>query len=331
MRLLVIIILTAALSWSAYWFLGKSVRETALNKWFTEKSENGWIVENSLSLRGFPNRFDAIIKDIKLENPKSGLKWFADRLEILQLSYKPNHFIILGPLDQKIKIYNQELLIKSERLRSSLVFEPGGQLEINRSTISSENFLINNSKSLSISAENLIFALRKNSVTETEYDFGINLKQITTGIINLKEYDPKGTMPEKFDTLKLNVATKFNNPINQENFQRELKSISNLKINDMQFQWGSFKLKAVGDLRLDVNKFLDGKITLKAKNWNQLLDLALNNGQINQNVKNTIVTIFSIFSAISGNNQELEIPLKFSNKKMYIGIIPIANTPKIHF
>ena len=68
------------------------------------------------------------------------MKWFADRLEILQLSYKPNHFIILGPLDQKIKIYNQELLIKSERLRSSLVFEPGGQLEINRSTISSENF-----------------------------------------------------------------------------------------------------------------------------------------------------------------------------------------------
>ena len=140
MRLLVIIILPAALSWSAYWFLGKSVRETALNKWFTEKSENGWIVENSLSLRGFPNRFDALINDIKLENPKSGLKWFADRLEILQLSYKPNHFIILGPLDQKIKIYNQELLIKSERLRSSLVFEPGGQLEINRSTISSENF-----------------------------------------------------------------------------------------------------------------------------------------------------------------------------------------------
>ena len=33
-------------------------------------------------------------------------------------------------------------MIKSERLRSSLVFEPGGQLEINRSTISSENFLI---------------------------------------------------------------------------------------------------------------------------------------------------------------------------------------------
>lgn len=331
MRLLVIIILTAALAWSAYWFLGKSIRETALNNWFTEKSETGWIVENSLSLRGFPNRFDAIIKDIRLENPKSGLKWFADRLEILQLSYKPNHFIILGPLDQKIKIYNQDLLIKSERLRSSLVFEPGGQLEINRSTISSENFLINNSKDLSISAENVIFALRKTNVIENEYDFGINLKQITTGIINLKEYDPKGTMPEKFDTLRLDVATKFNNPINQENFQKELKSISNLKINDMNLEWGSFKLKAVGDLRLDVNKYLDGKITLKAKNWNQILDLALDNGQISQNVKNTIVTIFSIFSAISRNNEELEIPLKFSNKKMYIGIIPIANAPKIRF
>lgn len=38
-----------------------------IKNWFTERNEAGWIVENTLSLRGFPNRFDAIIKDIKLK------------------------------------------------------------------------------------------------------------------------------------------------------------------------------------------------------------------------------------------------------------------------
>ena len=46
--------------------------------------------------------------------------------------------------------------------------------------------------------------------------------------------------------------------------------------------------------------------------------------------KNAIRTLFKLFGNISQNNQELEIPLKFSNKKIFIGIIPIANSPKIN-
>jgi len=42
MRLLVIVILIASSGWSAYWFVGKSIRQAALNNWFNEKSENGW-------------------------------------------------------------------------------------------------------------------------------------------------------------------------------------------------------------------------------------------------------------------------------------------------
>ena len=44
MRLLVIVILIASSGWSAYWFVGKSIRQAALNNWFNEKSENGWDV-----------------------------------------------------------------------------------------------------------------------------------------------------------------------------------------------------------------------------------------------------------------------------------------------
>ena len=185
MRSLVIIILAAALGWSAYWFVGKSIRQSTLNDWFNEKSENGWIVQKSLSLRGFPNRFDAIIKNIKLSNPKSGLEWSANQFEILQLSYKPNHFIVLGPLEQKLKISGQELLIISQKLRGSLVFDPKEELELNRTTISSENLQINFAEDTFASTEKIILALRKTNSTENEYDIGLDLTNFSSDKFNL--------------------------------------------------------------------------------------------------------------------------------------------------
>ena len=331
MRSLVIIILAAALGWSAYWFVGKSIRQSTLNDWFNEKSENGWIVQNSLLLRGFPNRFDAIIKNIKLSNPKSGLEWSANQFEILQLSYKPNHFIVLGPLEQKLKISGQELLIISQKLRGSLVFDPKEELELNRTTISSENLQINFAEDTFASTEKIILALRKTNSTENEYDIGLDLTNFSSDKFNLKEYDPTGTMPIKFGTFRLDVSAKFDEPITQRSFEHELKNISNLKINNTNLEWGSFKLKASGNLILDSDGYPNGKVTLRASNWEQLLDLALNNGELNNNTKNTIRTLFSLFAAISGDKQELEIPLKFSNKKIFVGIIPILDSPRINF
>ena len=210
MRSLVIIILAAALGWSAYWFVGKSIRQSTLNDWFNEKSENGWIVQKSLSLERF-SQIDLMqsLKNIKLSNPKSGLEWSANQFEILQLSYKPNHFIVLGPLEQKLKISGQELLITSQKLRGSLVFDPKEELELNRTTISSENLQINFAEDSFASTEKIILALRKTNSTENEYDIGLDLTNFSSDKFNLKEYDPTGTMPIKFGTFRLDVSGKI--------------------------------------------------------------------------------------------------------------------------
>ena len=240
MRLLVIVILIASSGWSAYWFVGKSIRQAAINNWFNEKSENGWDVQNTLHLRGFPNRFDA----------------FA--------------------------------------------------------------------------AEKIILALRKKNNTENKYDIALDLKEVFSNKLNFKNYDPNGTMPNEFEILTLDASADFDEPLNQKSFEQKLYNISNFKINKTELEWGSFKLKAVGNLSLDPDGYPNGNITIRATNWERVFDLVLENRVSNKESKNAIRTLFKLFGNISQNNQELEIPLKFSNKKIFIGIIPIANSPKIN-
>ena len=219
MRLLVLIILTAAFGWSAFWFTGKTIRETALKTWFMERNESGWIVENTLSLRGFPNRYDAIIKDIKIKDPKTGWAWSTDRLEILQLSYQPNHFIVLWPKYQKINTPSQKLLIDSDELRSSVVFKPNSANLLKRAAISAEILTLSSNEKWDITFKNLVLALHKSSKGENIYDFGLDTKGFYLPQSFMDKIDSEEIMPKYFKSIHLDTNLQFSKDLYQKSFK----------------------------------------------------------------------------------------------------------------
>ena len=233
-------------------------------------------------------------------------------------------------LEQKLQILDQKLFITAKKLRGSLVFQSDSEHELDRSTISSEKLIINTSTDTFFAAEKIILALRRKNNTENKYDIALDLKEVFFNKLNFKNYDPDGTMPNEFEILTLDASADFDEPLNQKSFEQKLYNISNFKINKTELEWGSFKLKAVGNLSLDPDGYPNGNITIRATNWEQVFNLVLENRVDNKETKNAIRTLIKLFGNISQNNQELEIPLKFSNKKIFIGIIPIANSPKIN-
>lgn len=329
MRLLVLIILTAAFGWSAFWFTGKTIRETALKTWFMERNESGWIVENTLSLRGFPNRYDAIIKDIKLKDPKTGWAWSTDRLEILQLSYQPNHFIVLWPKYQKIDTPSQKLLIDSDELRGSVVFKPNSANLLKRAAISAEILTLSSNEKWDITFKNLVLALHKSSKGENIYDFGLDTKGFYLPQSFMDKIDSEEIMPKYFKSIHLDTNLQFSKDLNQKSFKKGTTVLQNLKINDAYFEWGSLNVRAAGGVRLDMDGYPTGKLTIRIKNWEQALDLLIENKSLDQSIKSTVRSAFKIFSALSGNKQELDVPLQFSDQKIFLGFIPIGDAPRI--
>ena len=329
MRLLVLIILTAAFGWSTFWFTGKTIRETELKNWFTERNEAGWIVENTLSLRGFPNRFDAIIKDIKLKNPRTGWAWSTDRLEILQLSYQPNHFIVLWPKNQQIDTPSQKLLVNSDELRGSVIFKPNSEHLLKRATISAESLTLSSNKNWDITFKSLVLALRKSGKGDNLYDFGLDTKGFYLPQSFMNKIDSEESMPKYFKSLHLDTNIQFSKVLNQKSFKKGTTILQNLKINDAHFEWGTLNVRAAGGVRLDMDGYPTGKLTIRIKNWEKALDLLIENNSLDQSIKSTVRSAFKIFSALSGSKQELDIPLQFSDRKIFLGFIPIGDAPRI--
>ena len=66
MRVLLAIVVLAALGWSGFWYWNASARDRALTNWLEERRAAGWIAEGDVRVTGFPNRVDVIVDGLAL-------------------------------------------------------------------------------------------------------------------------------------------------------------------------------------------------------------------------------------------------------------------------
>ena len=70
-----------------------------------------------------------------------------------------------------------------------------------------------------------------------------------------------------------------------------------------------------------------GQITIKAKNWRDILKLAVASGAIPESMSGTLEDALGLIAGLAGNPKTLDIPLDFRNGRMLLGPVPIGPAP----
>lgn len=129
-RMLLIIIL-AALLWSAAWFWGGASNKTRITSWISDQEQAGYAIGYSdLSQLGFPNRYDVTLQNPQLSAPQLGLNLQATFIQIMRLSYQPDHYIFVWPNDQQMTINDLGLDFRHQGLKASVVSRDPGQFRL---------------------------------------------------------------------------------------------------------------------------------------------------------------------------------------------------------
>lgn len=129
-RMLLIIIL-AALLWSAAWFWGGASNKTRITSWISDQEQAGYAIGYSdLSQLGFPNRYDVTLQNPQLSAPQLGLNWQATFIQIMRLSYQPDHYIFVWPNAQKMTVNDLGLDFRHQGLKASVVSRDPGQFRL---------------------------------------------------------------------------------------------------------------------------------------------------------------------------------------------------------
>ena len=134
-RIILIFCTLAVTAWSGWWWIGSTAQQTALTAWVDDRQKAGWVADyQDLSVKGFPNRFDTKVTDLNLADPRSGWAWKTPELQILMLSYQPNHIIAVLPSEQIISTPDERITVASGDIRASVKFDADTALALNATT-----------------------------------------------------------------------------------------------------------------------------------------------------------------------------------------------------
>ena len=326
MKRLLIVIVVAALGWSAYWFVGATGVKSGFRQWFDARATEGWQAETrDITVNGFPNRFDTTLTDVALADPATGVAWNAPFFQVLALSYKPNHVIAVWPDTQTLAFPDQSVRITSADMKASLVLGAATTLPLERSNFSAEMLTMSSSADWSLSADSLRLALHRQDGGDNTYRFALSATGFAPPVAS--RLPSTRSLPRTLRTVEADILAGFDAPWDRAAIEDARPQPTRIEIKGMTLAWGDLELQAAGKVDIDSVGYPTGQITIRATNWREIIAVTRDSGQVAAPVLDAIEQGLELLAGMSGNPKALDIPLNFKNGATRIGPVPIAPAP----
>ena len=331
MRKLIILVLVAATAWAAYWVVGATASQKATESWLEARRAEGWQVEYAdLKVRGFPNRFDTTITDFELTDPETGLSWSAPFFQLFSLSYQPNHLIAAWPNTQTLATPLQKIDIETSKMTASLKVLPNSTLELDSATVVIEGAALSSSRGWNAGADTVNAAIRRTAGKDMTYDIAAQADTVIPGDALQGLLDAGGTLPNVIEAMNFDSEIGFARPLDIRVIEEHRPDIITLNIKDMRGTWGELQLRAKGELTVDAEGYPTGEIALNARNWREMLALAVRAGAVPTEAASAAELGLGLLARLSGAENSLDAPLSFSNARVFLGPIPIGTAPTLN-
>ncbi len=330
MRKLLVFVVILALGFAGYWFAGARAIEAGLRGWFGARAAEGWVAEyGTLRTGGFPGRFETVLGDVTLADPETGVAWSADRFTILARSARPNRITAIWPEDQTIASPYERVAIGAQRFDASIEFVPGTSLEVRSVEADLAALTLASTSGWSTRLETGQVSALAAEEDERTYEIRFEASDVTPPSGLRRELDPARLLPEVIAGVTSRAVVSFDAPWDRFALEDARPRITSLDLEDLRAQWGELELRAAGQLTVRADGVPDGRITVKATNWREILGLARNAGLLPEPLIPTIERALEVLASLSGPPDTLDAPLTFSNGLVSFGPIPLGPAPRL--
>lgn len=320
MRRLFWIVLALMTVYSGYWFVGSRGVLAGARAALDQIKAEGRGNYAALSLAGFPSRFDVTVDRPELSSGDGLLHWSAPFLQVLALSYRPNKVIVLWPHEQRLRVGAETLTLRTADMRASIAAGASTDLPLDHATLVATTGALVSQGGASLAFDSLRFATRRSVATVNGHDIGIALDAGRTAGLAL---------PPPFDSapvaIQADATLGFDRPIDR--LTRGLNPIS-LSIRTTKITWATTVIDATGDLAIAPTGFPEGRITLRARGWQDGLRLFTALGLVRAELAPTLANALTQLEKTSPEAGVLDIPLAFSGGRMSLGPIPLGAAPR---
>lgn len=328
MRALLAIVVLAVLGWTGWWWFMSSARDRALTGWLDERRAAGWVAEAAdVRVTGFPARIDTTVTGLDLADPHAGWSWHADAFRILQLAYRPNHVIAVLPGTQVVATPHETVSATSGNLRGSVLFRPNPRLELDHMTFEIGDMKIDSDRGWTAGIGKAVLATRQAAAgPPNAHDLAFNADRLE--LPGVAEALRGGAMlPAALGPIAIDATLGFDRPWDRASVEAGNPTLESVEIRDASLTWGELDLRARGTLGVDAEGYADGRLDLRARNWEEMLDLAESSGAVDSAIAGAVRAGLGLISRLGGDRKAINVPLEFRGGRTLLGPVVIGPAP----
>jgi hypothetical protein len=329
MRKLLFLLVTLTVLWSGYWFVGSSVIRSTATDMLAAQSARGLMAEaSSLSVAGFPNRFDLTAEGIQFADPAKGIGWQAPFAQIFAMTWKPWHIIAALPPEQRVTVPGQEVTITSEGLRASLRARPSADLPLAMAIVESGPASAVSTLGWTHSVDKAVLSLGAATGTPNTYDIAADIAGLAPDATLLLRLAPDGGLPPTIRDIRVRATATLTAPLDRHAGETTPR-LAAVNLTDMAASWGDVALAAKGGIAPDDEGYATGRVEFTVTNWRKVMPILVASGTVSPQLAKTVETMLDGLAKQSGDAEVLKLPLVLQDGWMSLGPLPLGPAPML--
>ena len=320
-------------AWSLWWYAGARGQETGVAAWLDNQRERGWQAEASdIAVEGYPMDFRLRAVNLALADPRNGWSWQAPVLEAESRAYEPTRIAVRWPPEHSVAVPGDRAEIRSEKMETLLDLRPGPSMELRQAATDVERLMITGRTGWRAGADGLAFNLSEKPAElgpPNSYDLDLEAIALVLPRQVIDRIDPTGWLKPKVDRFTVRGHGAFDEPLARATIETGQVALRAATIREAGFEWGEMRLYVRGDFKVDEDGFPEGKIEVEAREWRQMIRLAVHSDLIDRDTAKSIIKAIEFVTALTGSGDDLSAPFGLSGGKIRIGPFAVADAPRL--
>lgn len=330
MRKLIALVVISATLYGGYWFVGRSQIQSRLSEALVEMDAGDYdLTYDTLHTQGFPSRFDTTITNLEFSDPMTATSWTAPLFQLFALSYRPNEVIAVFPNKQTLTVDGEVFTLLTNDMRASGKVRTNASLVFQTATIEMDNPRIQTEEGAELAMASILAAMRLTPATSQTYDVFLEARSIELPEDIRRIIDPQNLQPPIMQSLRFDSDVDLTAPIELNGSSTNPIELAAISIKEFALAWGDMSVSAIGDVTPDETGLLNGSFSISARNWQQVLDLAVATGSIPEQRRLLIVGMAASIDETPHVPDTLTVTLSIIDGQMALGPIPLGAAPRL--
>lgn len=327
MRLLLGSVLLAGVAWGGYWFVGARTLDTQIEAAFSRAAAEGRdIGKQSVSIEGFPNRFDVTVTGPHAA--QDGWAWSAPFVQVFSMTWKPWHLIAILPPEQDITTPDgTQLALTGVNLRGSLLLHPGLDLALNEAVLEGQSLSLGSGAGVLGSIDRLVLAAGEDPSWKNGLRLGLQATNVTPDPDRLAPVIAATDLGPVIADSHLDMTLQLSAPVD-----RHLgpdTHVQAVHLSEAHVTWGKTVVSAKGEVTRDDQGLAEGKIALSVQHWQPIVPALQALGLLPEKYVPMASRALEAMAKAGGDSERIQLDVVMKDGQMRFGAIPLGPAPRL--